>query len=62
MEEGCRYPGRRTEDRRDIKMALKRYKPTTPTRRWQVISDFAEITPEGKEPEKKLTLPGVMMR
>lgn len=35
-------------------MGIKRYKPTTPTRRWQTGSDFAEITKS--EPEKGLTV------
>jgi large subunit ribosomal protein L2 len=36
-------------------MALKRYKPTSPGRRFQTVSDFAEIT--RAEPEKSLTAP-----
>jgi large subunit ribosomal protein L2 len=36
-------------------MALKRYKPTSPGRRFQSVSDFAEIT--ATEPEKSLTGP-----
>ena len=36
-------------------MGLKRFKPTTPSLRYTVISDFAEITK--KDPEKSLLLP-----
>jgi large subunit ribosomal protein L2 len=36
-------------------MGLKTYRPTTPTLRWQAISDFAELEPKGKRPEKRLT-------
>jgi large subunit ribosomal protein L2 len=36
-------------------MALKRYKPTSPGRRFQTVSDFAEITKS--EPEKSLLAP-----
>ena len=35
-------------------MALKKYKPTSPARRYYTGYDFKELTP-GKEPEKKLT-------
>lgn len=37
-------------------MPLKNFRPTTPTLRWQVISDFSEIRPKNKKPEKNLTL------
>ena len=36
-------------------MGVKSYRPTTPTRRFVVISDFAEITKT--QPEKSLTVP-----
>lgn len=36
-------------------MAIKKYKPTSPGRRFQTVSDFAEITK--KEPEKSLLRP-----
>ncbi len=36
-------------------MSLKRCKPTTSARRWQIISGFDELTK--KKPEKSLTLP-----
>jgi len=36
-------------------MALKKYKPTSPGRRFQSVSDFAEIT--RKDPEKSLLAP-----
>jgi len=36
-------------------MAIKQYKPTSPGRRFQSVSDFKEIT--AKEPEKSLTAP-----
>ena len=36
-------------------MALKKYKPTSPGRRFQSVSDFADITK--KEPEKSLLAP-----
>jgi len=36
-------------------MALKKYKPTSPGRRFQTVSDFAEITKS--EPEKSLLAP-----
>lgn len=36
-------------------MAIKKYKPVTPTRRFQSVSDFAEITKD--KPEKSLTRP-----
>jgi len=36
-------------------MGLRRYKPTTPGRRFMVVPDFSEITKE--EPEKSLTAP-----
>ncbi|MCD6094116.1 MAG: 50S ribosomal protein L2 [Candidatus Omnitrophica bacterium] len=34
-------------------MAIRRFKPTTPTRRWTSVSEFEEITRE--KPEKSLT-------
>ncbi|MDP3731431.1 MAG: 50S ribosomal protein L2, partial [Candidatus Omnitrophota bacterium] len=36
-------------------MCIKKYRPTTPSRRWMSGHDFSEITK--KEPEKSLTLP-----
>jgi len=36
-------------------MGLKQYKPTTPTRRWQTVSDFKELTTD--RPEKSLLRP-----
>ena len=33
-------------------MALKKYKPTSPARRYMTVSDFAEITK--KTPERSL--------
>ena len=36
-------------------MANKQYRPTTPTRRWQTVSDFAELTTN--RPEKSLLSP-----
>ena len=36
-------------------MALKKYKPTSPGRRFMSVSSFAEITTT--EPEKSLTAP-----
>lgn len=36
-------------------MGIKKYKPTTPSRRWITGYDFAEITK--REPERRLTLP-----
>lgn len=36
-------------------MSLKRYKPTTPTRRWGSVSTFDEIT--RRRPERSLTIP-----
>ena len=36
-------------------MALKKYKPTSPGRRFQSVSDFAEITKS--TPEKSLVTP-----
>lgn len=36
-------------------MAIKKYKPTTPSRRWMTGSDFSDITKD--RPEKSLTLP-----
>ena len=36
-------------------MGVKQYKPTTPTRRWQSVSDFSELTTD--KPEKSLLTP-----
>ncbi len=36
-------------------MGIRQYKPTTPTRRWQTVSDFAELTTN--RPEKSLLVP-----
>ena len=36
-------------------MGIKEYKPTTPTRRWQTVSDFQELTTD--RPEKSLLVP-----
>ena len=36
-------------------MGIKTHKPTTPTMRYQVTSDFAELT--RSKPEKRLTVP-----
>ncbi|MBI3087558.1 MAG: 50S ribosomal protein L2 [Candidatus Omnitrophica bacterium] len=36
-------------------MGIKQYKPTTPTRRWQTVSDFSELTTD--KPEKSLLAP-----
>ena len=36
-------------------MGVKQYKPTTPTRRWQTVSDFQELT--ARRPEKSLLRP-----
>lgn len=36
-------------------MGIKQYKPTTPTRRWQTVSDFSELTTD--KPEKSLLVP-----
>lgn len=36
-------------------MGIRKYKPTTPGRRWMSVSDFSEITKT--EPEKSLLLP-----
>lgn len=38
-------------------MPVKAYRPNTPTLRWQEISDFADIQPKGKKPEKSLMEP-----
>jgi len=38
-------------------MGIKTYRPTTHTLRWQEISDFSEIQPKGKKPEKNLLEP-----
>ncbi len=36
-------------------MAIKKFKPTTPSRRYMTVSDFKELTT--KEPEKSLLAP-----
>lgn len=36
-------------------MAVKKHRPTTPTRRWQTVASFGEIT--ASKPEKSLTRP-----
>jgi len=36
-------------------MGIKTFNPVTPTLRWKQISDFAELDPKGKPPEKRLT-------
>ena len=36
-------------------MGNKTFKPFTPSLRWTVISDFAELSPKHKKPEKSLT-------
>jgi len=36
-------------------MGVKQYKPTTPTRRWQSVTDFSELTTD--KPEKSLVVP-----
>ncbi len=38
-------------------MGNKFFKPTTPSLRWTVISDFSEIQPKNKKPEKTLIEP-----
>jgi large subunit ribosomal protein L2 len=35
-------------------MGIKTFRPTTPSLRWTAISDFAELQPKNKKPEKKL--------
>lgn len=35
-------------------MGIKTFRPTTPSLRWTAISDFAEIQPKNKKPEKSL--------
>src|SRR3989338_28906 len=36
-------------------MGLKTFRPFTPSLRWTAISDFSELSPKHKRPEKKLT-------
>ena len=36
-------------------MPVKTYRPVTPTLRWKATSDFKDLSPKGKKPEKKLT-------
>src|SRR5204863_2897919 len=59
LEEGDR-PGRRGPGDPDLRgspslMALKKFKPTSPGRRFMTVSSFEEITKS--EPEKSLTAP-----
>src|SRR5204863_398843 len=59
LEEGDR-PGRRGPGDPDLRgspslMALKKFKPTSPGRRFMTVSSFDEITKS--EPEKSLTAP-----
>lgn len=35
-------------------MGTKFFRPVTPSLRWTAVSDFAEISPKGKKPEKSL--------
>ncbi|HXV18453.1 MAG TPA: 50S ribosomal protein L2, partial [Candidatus Omnitrophota bacterium] len=35
-------------------MGIKTFRPTTSSLRWTAISDFAELQPKNKKPEKKL--------
>jgi len=52
LEKGVRAVGKRPEVRGKI-MALKKYKPSTPGKRWANLPDFAELTKD--YPEKSLT-------
>ena len=36
-------------------MGIKSFRPFTPSLRWTMISDFSELSPKHKRPEKKLT-------
>ena len=36
-------------------MGIKSFRPFTPSLRWTMTSDFAELSPKHKKPEKKLT-------
>lgn len=38
-------------------MSVKTYLPLTPSLRWTAISDFSELTPKNKKPEKSLMEP-----
>ena len=38
-------------------MSIKTFKPRTPTLRWTAISDFSELSPKNKRPEKSLLQP-----
>ena len=38
-------------------MGIKTFRPFTPSLRWTMTSDFAELSPRHKKPEKKLTEP-----
>src|ERR1035437_1615278 len=57
LEEGRRHPRPRSEDRRALRggvvMPIKRYKPTSPGRRFMSVSSFEEVT--RTSPEKSLT-------
>src|SRR6266849_4016432 len=58
LEEGHRHPRGRPEDRRPLrerlreKMPIRKYKPTSPGRRFMSVAGFEEITTS--EPEKTL--------
>src|SRR5581483_3379293 len=58
LEEGRRAAARGRHDRdlpgsTDLAMPVRRFKPTSPGRRFMTVSDFAEVTKS--KPEKKLT-------
>ncbi len=36
-------------------MGIRTFRPFTPSLRWTMTSDFSELTPKHKKPEKKLT-------
>jgi large subunit ribosomal protein L2 len=42
-------------ERRESGMAIKKYRPLTPSLRYKTVADFSELT--DKKPEKRLTLP-----
>src|SRR5205807_1205541 len=56
LEEGHRHPHPRTADRGALRgriaMPIKKYKPTSPGRRFMSVSSFADVT--RAEPEKSL--------
>src|SRR5262249_4450187 len=55
LEEGHRHARRRPKDRRPFRerlMPIRKFKPTTPGRRFMSIAGFDEVT--AKEPEKTL--------